>query len=82
MLYTQNKFLFCGITNIKQKQVPSKVYSVRCVGCVECEGVTVCTVTGVAKHQLTCSGGGVNMPVVREELNGKPVAMRLCAPPS
>ena len=81
-MYTQNKFLFCGITNTKQKHVPSKVYSVRCVGCVECEGVTVCKVTGVAKHQLTCSGGGVNMPVVREELNGKPVAMRLCAPPS
>ena len=81
-MYTQNKFLFCGITTTKQKQVPSKVYSVRCVGCVECEGVTVCTVTGVAKHQLTCSGGGVNMPLVREELNGRPVAMRLCAPPS
>jgi len=32
----------------------------------------------VAKHQLTCSGGGVNMPLVREELNGRPVAMRLC----
>ena len=55
-MYTQNKFLFCGITTTKQKQVPSKVYSVRCVGCVECEGVTVCTVTGVAKHQLTCIG--------------------------
>ena len=84
-MYTQNKFLFCGITNIEQKQVPSKVYSVRCVGCVGCvewEGVTVCTVTSVAKHQLTCSGGGVNMPLVREELNGRPVAMRLCAPPS
>jgi len=53
------QFLFCGITKnhyTKYKQVPSKVYSVRCVGCVECEGVTVCTVTGVAKHQLTCSG--------------------------
>jgi len=47
VMYTQNKFLFCGITNTKQKQVPSKVYSVRCVGCVECEGATVCTVTGV-----------------------------------
>ena len=78
-MYTQNKFLFCGITNTKQKQVPSKVYSVRCV---ECEGVRVCTVTGVAKHQLTCIGGGVNMPLVREELNGRPVAMRLCVPPS
>ena len=47
-MYTQNKFLFCGITEnhyTKQKQVPSKVYSVRCGGCVECEGVTVCTVT-------------------------------------
>jgi len=55
-MYTQNKFLFCGITNTKQKQVSSKVYSVRCVGCVECEGVTVCTITGVAKHQLTCGG--------------------------
>ena len=33
-MYTQNKFLFCGITNTKQKQVPSKVYSVRCVGCL------------------------------------------------
>jgi len=56
-MYTQNTFLFCGITKnhyMKQKEVPSKVYSVRCVGCVECEGVTVCTVTGVAKHQLTC----------------------------
>ena len=52
----QNKFLFCGITNTKQKQVPSKVYSVRCVGCVECEGEAVCTVTGVAKLQLTGSG--------------------------
>ena len=42
--------------------------------------MTVCTVTSVAKHQLTCSGG-VNMPLVREELNGRPVAMSLCAPP-
>ena len=40
---TQNKFLFCDMNKnhyMKQKQVPSKVYSVRCVGCVECEGVT------------------------------------------
>ena len=37
VMYTQNKFLFCGITEnhyTKQKQVPSKVYSVRCVGCL------------------------------------------------
>ena len=85
MMYTQNTFLFCGITkNHYTKEVPSKVYSVRCVGCVECEGVTVCTVTGVAKHQLTCRWSlstVVNMPIVREELNGRPVAMRLCAPP-
>ena len=40
----------------KQKQVPSKVYGVGYVGCVESEGVTVCTKTGVAKHQLTSSG--------------------------
>jgi len=44
---------------VHTKQIPSKVYSVECVGCVgcvECEGVTVCTITDVAKHQLTCSG--------------------------
>ena len=87
-MYTQNKFLFCGITEnhyTKLKQVPSKVYSVRCVGCVECEGVTVCTVTGVAKHQLTCIGHrrwSSKYALVREELNGRPVAMRLCAPRS
>ena len=26
--------------------------------------------------------GGVNVPLVREELNSRPAAVRLCAPPS
>ena len=33
---------------VHTKQIPSKVYSVECVGCVECEGMTVCT-TDVAR---------------------------------
>ena len=52
---------------------------------VKCEGVTLCAITGVAKRQVTCSGHHwwwSNVPFVREKLNSRPAAVRLCAPPT
>ena len=75
-LYTIQISILCDESHYtKLKQVPSKVWNVWDVW-----GVTITGWLSISWLVVAIIDGGVNVPPVREELNGRPVVMRLCAP--